>query len=600
MTRNSLPVNESPLGVQDPLELENRIETDQARAFLTGNLDQPKQAIVAALVFWMSFGWANPQPGVIVWALLIHTTQLLRYLRARTYYKLPDDQKDESKEVQRLSTTMAASGTVWALAPWLFFPAGNLPLTAVMMLLLLSMSSLSMISMAQYRKGALNFNLPIYFGLVTALLWQGDLPHTLLALGAAIYGYSSIHFGLHQIRVFADVLRTRYEKENLAVTLAEQVQIVERASLEKTRFFASASHDLRQPLHSLGLFGSAIHARLKDTPDEPLAKNLMHCVDALETSFSAMLDLSKLDAGVVEVNIQPTSLAVVFRRLANTFTRQAEARGLALRFKPGNKWVHVDAALLERLLGNLIHNALKFTTKGGVLVLARGIGKKIHLEVWDTGCGISANELALVFDEFYQIGNQERDRAKGLGMGLAIVKRLSNLMRAAVQVRSRVGRGSVFKLSLDAAPVSTSQPETNLQTINSGIFRALTGMRILVVDDELAVRESTAAALRLYGLQVELADSLQQAQVIAAQWGDRLDALITDYRLRNGLDGLEVVSQLQLLLKRKIPTLLITGDTAPERVRMAQKSGLKVMYKPVKINDMVEALRLQISAGPMR
>ena len=600
MTRNSLPVNESPLGVQDPLELENRIETDQARAFLTGNLDQPKQAIVAALVFWMSFGWANPQPGVIVWALLIHTTQLLRYLRARTYYKLPDDQKDESKEVQRLSTTMAASGTVWALAPWLFFPAGNLPLTAVMMLLLLSMSSLSMISMAQYRKGALNFNLPIYFGLVTALLWQGDLPHTLLALGAAIYGYSSIHFGLHQIRVFADVLRTRYEKENLAVTLAEQVQIVERASLEKTRFFASASHDLRQPLHSLGLFGSAIHARLKDTPDEPLAKNLMHCVDALETSFSAMLDLSKLDAGVVEVNIQPTSLAVVFRRLANTFTRQAEARGLALRFKPGNKWVHVDAALLERLLGNLIHNALKFTTKGGVLVLARGIGKKIHLEVWDTGCGISANELALVFDEFYQIGNQERDRAKGLGMGLAIVKRLSNLMRAAVQVRSRVGRGSVFKLSLDAAPVSISQPETNLQTINSGIFRALTGMRILVVDDELAVRESTAAALRLYGLQVELADSLQQAQVIAAQWGDRLDALITDYRLRNGLDGLEVVSQLQLLLKRKIPTLLITGDTAPERVRMAQKSGLKVMYKPVKINDMVEALRLQISAGPMR
>ena len=554
------------------------------------------QAVLAALIFWCSFGWLHPQPGVVVWAALIHGTQLHRFVSARTYKRQPAELRNDKQEIRRLSRAMAVSGMVWALAPWLFFPTGSMPMTAVMMLLLLSMSSLSMISMAQYRRGALNFNVPIYIGLITALLWQGDLAHTLLALGVAIYGYSSIHFGLNQIKAFADVLRIRYEKEDLARDLAEQVRMVEKASLEKTRFFASASHDLRQPLHSLGLFGSAIHARLRDSPDEPLAKNLMHCVDALETSFSAMLDLSKLDAGVVEVNVRPVALAIVFRRLSSTFARQAEARGLSLRFKPGNKWVHADPGLLERLLGNLIHNALKFTANGGVLVLARGTGQKVHLEVWDTGCGISAHELTLVFDEFYQIGNQERDRAKGLGMGLAIVKRLSHLMQSPVAVYSRPGRGTVFKLSLDAAPKAALQRETNFQSINSGVFRALTGMRVLVVDDELAVRESTAAALRLYGLQVELADSLEQAIAAAGQWGDKLDALITDYRLRNGLDGLKVAAAVQALLNRKIPTLLITGDTAPERVRMAQKSGLKVMYKPVKINDMVEALRAQISA----
>ena len=538
-----------------------------------------------------------PQPGLLIWAVLIHATQLHRFLSAKAYSQLPWEARNEANEVRRLGNAMAVSGTVWALAPWLFFPTKNLPMTAVMMLLLLCMSALSMIAMAQYRRGSLNFNVPIYFGLVTALLWQRDLPHALLALGVTVFGYSSIRFGLHQIKVFADVLRAQYEKEDLAKDLAEQVRKVEQASLEKTRFFASASHDLRQPLHSLGLFGSAIHSRLKGTADEPLAKNLMHCVDALETSFSAMLDLSKLDAGVVEVNVQPTSLAIVFRRLSSTFARQAEARSLALRFKPGNKWVYSDPALLERLAGNLIHNALKFTARGGVLILARGTGSHVSLEVWDTGCGISDHELAFVFDEFYQVGNQERDRAKGLGMGMAIVKRLSDLMRAPVEVHSNPGGGTVFKLKLYRAPRSAAVRETNFQSINSGVFRALTGLRVLVVDDEVTVRESTAAALRLYGLQVELADSLEQAHAVAAQWGDRLDALITDYRLRNGLDGVQVATEVQARLKRKIPTLLITGDTAPERVRLAQKSGLKVMYKPVKINDMVEALRVQISAS---
>ena len=377
------------------------------------------------------------------------------------------------------------------------------------------------------------------------------------------------------------------------------MRIVERASLEKTRFFASASHDLRQPLHSLGLFGSAILARLASTPDEPLARNMMHCVDALEASFSSMLDVSKLDAGVVEVKAEPVALADIFRRLQDSLGQQAESQGLALRFKPGCKWVHADAALLERMLGNLVHNSLKFTQTGGVAVVARTRGQRISVEVWDSGRGIEEKEVPRIFDEFYQVGNLERDRSKGLGMGLAIVRRIARLMDVQIQVRSRPGRGTVFKLLLPRA-VATAE-KTLLETAEGSQAASLRlPLHVLVVDDEETVRASTAAALRLYGLQVDVADSLLQAREIAATSGYRLDALITDFRLRNEEDGIQVAAELRSLLGWKLPVLLVTGDTAPERVRQAQQSGFRVLYKPVRAHDLVEALSAEVAAGRAR
>jgi signal transduction histidine kinase/CheY-like chemotaxis protein len=576
--------------------LDQRILREQADSLLSTSVAASISAFFAALGFWIIFYHQTRQPGVLVWAVLIHATQAFRFVGNQRYMKTPVGGRDPEVSARWYCNALTFNGLAWGAAPWFFFPAGNLALTALMMLVLLVMSSGGVAALAPYRPALFRFVVPVLVGLTTALLWQRDLMHFYLAILTVGYLFVNLKFGLQQNRLLTAALRGRYDMEDLAHRLSEQVRMVERASLERTRFFASASHDLRQPLHSLGLFGSAILARLASTPDAPLARNMMHCVDALEASFSSMLDVSKLDAGVVEVKPEPLALADIFRRLQVNLGQQAEAQGLGLRFKPGSKWVHADAALLERMLGNLVHNALKFTQTGGVVVLARTRGQNISVEVWDSGRGIEEKDVPRIFDEFYQVGNLERDRSKGLGMGLAIVRRIARLMNVQVQVHSRPGRGTVFRLLLQRAAVQVEKP---LLDTGEGSKSALplARLNVLVVDDEETVRSSTAAALRLYGLQVEVADGLAQAREIAARPGHRLDALITDFRLRDEEDGIQLATELRAMLGWKLPVLLVTGDTAPERVRQAQQSGLRVLYKPTRAHDLVDALGEEVAAG---
>jgi signal transduction histidine kinase/ActR/RegA family two-component response regulator len=576
--------------------LDRRILQEQADSLLGTSTSASIGAFMTAVGFWSIFYFQTSQPGVLVWAVLIHATQAYRFAGNQRYLNTPLAERDAEKSARWHCNALTSNALAWGSAPWLFFPTGNLPLISLMMLVLLGVSSGGVASLAPYRPALFGFIVPVLTGLAAALLWQRDVTLFYLAICTLAYLFLSLRFGLQQNRLLTEALRARYEKEDLAQRLAEQVRKVERASLEKTRFFASASHDLRQPLHSLGLFSSAILARLASTPDEPLARNMMHCVDALETSFSSMLDVSKLDAGVVEVKAEPVALADIFRRLQVNFGQQAESQGLALRFKPGCKWVYSDAALLERMLGNLVHNALKFTQTGGVVVLARTRGQNVSVEVWDSGRGIDDKEVPRIFDEFYQVGNLERDRSKGLGMGLAIVRRIALLMKVQVQVHSRPGRGTAFRLLLPRAVANAET--TSLETLEgSRATSSLAGLRVLVVDDEETVRSSTAAALRLYGLQVDVADGLLQAREVAAMPGPRLDALITDFRLRNEEDGIELAAELRAMLGWKLPVLLVTGDTAPARVRQARHSGLRVLYKPVKAHDLVEALGGEVAAG---
>jgi len=575
--------------------LDQRILQEQADSLLSTSLVAAAGAFLVAFGFWAIFYDQTRQPGVLVWAVLIHATQAIRFASSQRYLKTPVAERDPKRTARWYCNALTANAAAWGAAPWLFFPTGNLPLTALMMLVMMAMGSGSVAALAPYGPALFRFIVPLLTGLAAALLWQRDLMHFCLALFTLGYMAVNLKFGLQQNRLLTEALRARYEKGDLAQRLAEQVRMVERASLERTRFFASASHDLRQPLHSLGLFGSAILARLASTPDGPLARNMMHCVDALETSFSSMLDVSKLDAGVVEVKTEAVALSDIFRRLQVNLGQQAEAEGLALRFKPGSKWVHADPALLERMLGNLVHNALKFTQTGGVAVLARTRGPWISVEVWDSGRGIEEKEVPRIFEEFYQVGNLERDRSKGLGMGLAIVRRIARLLNVQVQVRSRPGRGTVFRVLLPRAAMQAERPAIEAGE-SSRATSSLGPLRVLVVDDEETVRSSTAVALRLYGVQVEVADGLAQARDIAATPGCRVDALITDFRLRDEEDGIQLAAELRAMLGWKLPVLLVTGDTAPERVRQAQQSGLRVLYKPVKAHDLVTALGDEVAA----
>ncbi len=576
---------------------DRRILIEQVDSLLSTSLSIFITGLLLAVAFALLFYWKTQQVGILIWLLCLNAWQIYRWTVSRKYTQTSPELRNPEKAVRGYCYGNAVTSTFWGLVPWLFFPHGDITLTSIMVLVLMGIASGGIGSVSSYRYTVYCLVIPILTGLATALLWQGDVVNVFLGICALAYMALNLQLGLEQNRLINEALRTRYEKEDIAQRLVEQVRIVERASLEKTRFFASASHDLRQPLHSLGLFGSTILKKLKDTPDEELGRNLMHCVDALETSFSSMLDVSKLDAGVVEVKAGPVSLGQVFRRLQTNYGPQAEAKGLSLRFKPGNKWVQADSALLERLLGNLVHNALKFTQKGGVVVVARTHRQHISVEVWDTGVGMTALELPRIFDEFYQLGNLERDRSMGLGMGLAIVRRLSKLMAIPLTVASRLDRGTAFKLRMPPTYPPENIEARSVQVASNTALVVVAGLRVLVVDDEENVRASTATALQAYGLHVEVADGVEQARAAALRLEmnhQGLHAIITDFRLRNNEDGIMLVNEIRILLNRNIPALLVTGDTAPERVKRAQDSGIRAIYKPVKIHHLVEELQLQI------
>lgn len=372
-------------------------------------------------------------------------------------------------------------------------------------------------------------------------------------------------------------------------SLTEERDAAIRADHDKLRFVAAASHDLRQPMHALGLFVATLEGRLQGTPDEPLTHSMMRSVETLDRSFTALLDISRLDAGTVCPNLQRFPLRDLFRRLHMHFAGLAEEHGLGLRFSPGGKTVTSDPQLLERILANLIQNALRYTREGGVVVLARTTRSHIHVEVWDSGCGISAPDLPHIFDEFYRAGHAGRDAAQGLGMGLAIVKRLAVLLGLTLEVASRPGRGTMFRIGIPigSAP-DVADATAAADTIPAPVLQAGT---ILVIDDEADIRDGLATLLRSWGFDAHAAADIAAARSVAQVLDGQLDLVISDLHLLDGEDGLDAVAAVRQACARRVPAMIVTGDTSPAEIRRASASGNMVLFKPLQPSKLFGVLR---------
>jgi CheY-like chemotaxis protein len=366
-----------------------------------------------------------------------------------------------------------------------------------------------------------------------------------------------------------------------------------RADEEKSRFLAIASHDLRQPVHALGLFAATLEKRLQGTADEPVVRNVMRSIDGLDRSFNAMLDVSRLDAGTIEPNIQHFPLRDLFRRLHMHFAGQAELAGLGLRFSPGGKSVSSDPQLLERLLGNLIQNAIKYTREGGIVVVARSTSTHINVEVWDTGVGIAEADLPRVFDEFYQIGRGERARAQGLGMGLAIVKRLARLLGHGLTVTSQPGRGTMFRVGIALGGLGEIQNVT--AAADTLPLPALAPRTVLVIDDEEPIREGLSVLLQEWGYQAITAASLEEAEAALRRLELPPDLVLSDLHLGQGPDGIAAIEAVRRLCGYAVPAVLITGDTTHDEMRRATESGHPVLFKPVQPRKLLNVLRGLVS-----
>jgi PAS domain S-box-containing protein len=376
-----------------------------------------------------------------------------------------------------------------------------------------------------------------------------------------------------------DITERKRAEEGLRAATAE----AERANRAKSKFLAAASHDLRQPAQSLLFFFSLLRERAKGRLDTRLLGSMEQALDALKMLLDSLLDVSRLDAGLVAA--QPTSVPVLplLERLVAEHRQRAQAAGLRLRLVGCSAVVRSDPVLLERMLRHLLENSLRYTRQGGILLGCRRGGDRLRLEVIDTGIGIAPEQLEAVFEEFYQIDNPERDRMKGLGLGLAVVRRLARLLGHEVEVRSVPGRGSVFAILLPlvrrAEPLA--QPPNLLASADTGT--------VVVIEDDFLIRMGLEAMLQGWGYAVLGAGSVEEA-IRLVQHGPAPDAIVTDYRLPAGTTGLDGIRAVHACLGRAIPATIVTGDTAPERLAEANRGGFRLLHKPVAPADLRRAV----------
>jgi signal transduction histidine kinase/CheY-like chemotaxis protein len=385
--------------------------------------------------------------------------------------------------------------------------------------------------------------------------------------------------------------------------LARKNQQLEVASQAKTRLLAAASHDLRQPLHALTLFSDGLANGETDPVRLQRIGHIRECVESLDRLFSELLNLSQLDAGVLQPQWTDFPLDRLFDEISRNFRPVAEQQGLRLVARKTELWVRCDYVMLSRILNNLVSNSLRHTIEGGVLIGARRRGKGVRIDVVDTGVGIALQHQARVFEEFYQVeptGRQAARGARGMGLGLATVQRLAELLNTRVELSSRLHKGTCVRVLVRSAPAALPAPVTALALADTDEEVSLANLRILVIDDERTILEGLSVVLTNWGAEVLAAQTRTEALALADAWDQPPDVVVSDLLLQGGDNGLDVIAALERHPRGIGPgtaRLLVTGETKPDRLREVASAGITVLYKPVSPRVLRQAIQAQRAAA---
>ncbi|GAB1385161.1 hypothetical protein MASR1M59_03090 [Melaminivora sp.] len=559
------------------------------------------RTLVASVVSAMGVVWlmalVMPLAVMLGWLASHLLVVAAVYLALRP---LPRPQLGPRRDARRLQLCMVAMGLTW----------GSLGMVALWQgmgrdAVIYAIGILSTVS-----AGALGLGAPLLSGyLVYLACTMGSVALALALVGGSIalpgcvllgvyFVLTALHArnlaqaALASIELKFDNLRLLAELSAQTERAVQALAVAQRANQDKSRFLAAASHDLRQPLHALGLFLDTLARSRMTAQQEAVLGHARTAQAAAAEMLTTLLDYSRLEAGVVRVRPAPFAVQGLLSALEQEFGPQADAAALVYRTRESRAAALADRALVDLVMRNLISNALRYTQAGGLLIACRARAGRLALEVWDTGCGIAPQQQPEVFQEFHQLGNPERDRRKGLGLGLAIVQRLAQAMDTTVELRSRLGRGTVFRLWLPAwqgalpddgaGGASSSEPS-----------QALAGLRVLVIEDDQAVRIGMQALLHSWGCHCLCAESAADA---LAQWGQWAQpglpqVIVADYRLRQGETGGQALQVLRARLGRPVPAIIMTGDTSPQRLRDAQSTGALLLHKPVSAAQLQAALQ---------
>lgn len=563
--------------------------TAQAVAFLYHTLPGVIVSITLMPVAMAAVMWTRVDRGVLIgWCAAALAVTAWRLTLNRMYLRRAPAPSEAARWGRHYTFTALASGLVWGAAGVWFFVPDSTGHQVFLFTSIVGLCAGSIILNSYWIASYYAFALPALSLSSARMLAEGGLAYQGLAALTLMLGIVLLQVAHGTRRSALAAIRLRFENLDLVESLRQEKERAEDASRDKTRFLASASHDLRQPVHALTLFADALRVEPTTARGRALLADMGQSIHALTQLLESLIDISRLDAGVVKPAPGHFALRPLLERLHAEYLPQARAQGLAFAVNGEDRIAYSDPVLLEAILRNLISNAINYTPAGRVDVTCAYRDQAVHIDVRDTGIGIPHDRHREIFREFYQLNNPERDRSKGLGLGLAIVARLAALLGHRIELRSAPGEGSCFSVVLpegDALAVAKT-------AVANDMFEPqdLRGMRVLVVDDEVAARRAVRALLENWGCHASLAASGAEA-LDAVSGGEVPDAIIADYRLTGGKTGVDVIESVCRAIGSAVPALIVTGDTDPRRIREAQSSGHTLMHKPVQPGKLRAYLR---------
>jgi len=541
------------------------------------------------------------------WLAAILVNQAWRGVLARAYRRADPPIDDAARWGAYWAVGATLAGALWGVASVAMFPA-PLAYQALFIVCQFGVILGGLSRTAVYKPAFYGFVLAVLVPLIARVAIEGDQVHLFTAGVLGVVLIFVLAFGRQVNGVITQSLMMRHENVDLIRELKAQTEaalaaraVAETASLAKSQFLAAANHDLRQPLHAMGLFAAALAARVRDPGVTPLVTSIRASVEALEHLFAELLDLSQLEAGALRPAPAAVGLQPLFARLAADFAPQALAARLTLAVVPTRLAVATDPVLLERVLRNLLANAVRYTPSGGIVLGARRRGRAVRIDVVDTGVGIAESDATRVFDEFVQLAVARRNHAggRGLGLGLAIVRKLATLCGHSVELASTPGRGSRFSITVPRAgslddPGRCRRPQSS----DGASSITLSGRRIVVVDDDPAV---VAAMQALFASWNALAAGGSDAMTAMASLVDdnrvdgdtvdigRVDLIVADLRLADGKSGIDAIARLRASLGAGVPAIVVSGDTSAEAQAEVRAARVELLVKPVVAAALKEA-----------
>jgi len=532
--------------------------------------------MVCAVVAYITFTATNDHRAIVWFSVL---TALYFGWVLRDFSREDVTELSPREDARREVVKALIANTIFCYLPIIFINEASPPLAIVSIAIATGgLSAGSAMMQGPCLPIFYAYSLPKMMVVILLLFTLSGDTYWVLAFATSLFLFLIIWFTLKSERTIRDSIELRFENRELVKQLRTSLTKTDEANNAKSVFLASASHDLRQPLHALALMTEILGSTTLSQQQAQLQKRMLSAVSSTRDMLDSLLDISKLEAGAISAKEKAFLMQTVFDRLKDEMHQLSDDKGINYKARATDVIAHSDALIVELIIRNLISNALRYTDQGRVLLTCRRRKRdKLLVQVWDTGIGIAENEKQDIFKAFHQLDNPERNAQKGFGLGLAITQGLAETIGSTITVKSVKGRGSMFAFELPSAkqPV-IDEPKKEPNKLS------LSGKTMLVIDDDAKVRISMQELIRSWNCNCLSSESAAEALPQIKETA--IDIMLVDYRLSNNLTGLEAIEEIRQYLAKKVPAIIITGDTSAEKIKEISAADAHLMHKPVSVD----------------